>query len=232
MARKKTSPWRLRLLGIAVLLAMAGGGWGWWHLGHWSPPRADFPLQGAEVGGEDGPVDWVALKTLGADFVYLDASASAFARDPAFVDHLEAVKAAKLQWGAVHRYDPCQPAERQAANFVTVVPREGSALPPAVWLDQLADDCPIKVSDAAIESELTTFLNQIETHTGKAAILKISGQFESRYQIAARVDRNLWLERLRFQPDYAGRPWMLWTANDRLATAALEGGVRWVVVQP
>ena len=32
--------------------------------------------------------------------------------------------------GAVHRYDPCQPADRQSANFVTVVPRDAKLLPP------------------------------------------------------------------------------------------------------
>ena len=232
MARKKNGRLRLRLIGVALLLLLAGGIWGWWHLAGWTPSRSQFPVQGVEVGSEDGAVDWVALKAVGADFAYLDASASAFARDPQFVENLEAAKAAKLQWGAVHRYDPCQPADKQAANFVTVVPRDSAMLPAAVWLDQLADDCPIKVSDAAVESELTTFLNQIETHTGKAAILKISRSFERRYKIAARVDRNVWLEQLRFQPDYAGRPWALWTANDRLSLPALAGGVRWVVVQP
>jgi lysozyme len=232
MARKKNSRLRLRLIGMLLLVLLAGGGWAWWHLAGWTPPRAEFPVQGIEVGGEDGPVDWTALKAIGADFAYLDASASAFARDPEFVENHEGAKAAGLQWGAVHRYDPCQPADKQAANFVTVVPRDSAMLPAAVWLDQLADDCPIKVSDAAVESELTTFLNQIETHTGKAAILKISRSFERRYQIAARVDRNVWLEQLRFQPDYAGRPWALWTANDRLSVPALDGGVRWVVVQP
>ena len=68
--------------------------------------------------------------------------------------------------------------------------------------------------------------------TGKAAILKVSRSFEQRYKISARIDRNVWLEQLRFQPDYAGRPWALWTATDRLSTAALEARVRWVVVQP
>lgn len=232
MARKKNTRLRLRLIGAALLLLLAGGAWTWWHLSQWTPPREEFPVQGVEIGGEDGPVDWVALKTIGADFVYLDASASAFARDPKFVENVEAAKAASLQWGAVHRYDPCQPAEKQAANFVTVVPRDSAMLPAAVWLDQLAGDCPIKVSDAAVESELTTFLNQIETHTGKAAVLKVSRSFERRYQISARIDRNVWLEQLRFQPDYAGRPWAMWTANDRLTLLALEGGIRWVVVRP
>jgi lysozyme len=201
-------------------------------LRHWQPERASFPLQGAEIGSSDGDVDWKALKAIGADFAYLDASASTFARDSGFVKNLEDARAARLQTGAVHRYDPCQPADKQAANFVTVVPRDGTMLPPAVDLDQLADDCPIKVSDQAVESELMTFLNQIETHTGKPAMLKLTRRFENRYHIARAIDRNLWLVRDRFQPGYAGRPWMLWTANGALANVADAEPVRWIVVQP
>src|SRR5512143_1960149 len=162
MARKLSSRTRLRLAGLMILLALVAGTWIWWQLHHWTPPRAAYPMQGVEISSVDGSVDWRALKAIGADFAYLDASASAFARDPAFVQNLEDARAAMLQVGAVHRYDPCQPADRQAANFVTVVPRDQTMLPPAVELDMLGDACPVKVSDAAIESELTTFLNQVE----------------------------------------------------------------------
>lgn len=232
MARKGSSRWRLRLMGVVLLLAVIGGTYAWWDMSHWRPQRPAFPMQGVEIGAQDGAVDWKALKAIGADFAYIDASASAFARDPAFVKNFEDARAAGLQVGAVHRYDPCQPAERQSANFVTVVPRDSSLLPPAVELDMLADDCPVKVSDAAVDSELMTFLNQIETHTGKATILKVSARFEDRYHVAATIERNLWLVRDRFQPDYAGRPWMMWTANSALANDADAVPVRWVVVQP
>ncbi|WP_296677073.1 glycoside hydrolase family 25 protein [Novosphingobium sp.] len=233
MARKSPSRrLRLRLLGVALLIALAGGAWGWWQVKHWQPDRRVFPMQGAEVGSADGVIDWRALKAIGAEFAYLDASASAFARDDSFSRNLEDAKVAKIQVGALHRYDPCQPAERQAANFVTVVPRDPKMLPPAVELDMLGDDCPVPVSDQSIESELTTFLNQIENHTGKAAILKLTPRFQSRYRIASQIDRNLWLVRTRFQPDYAGRPWMLWTANGQLSNQATKDGLRWVVVQP
>ena len=188
MARRKSSRPRLRLLGALLLLGLLIAGWGWWSLHHWRPSPTDFPAQGIEVGSEDGVVNWKAAKAIGASFVYLDASASAFARDPAFVKNLEDARAARLQVGAVHRYDPCQPAEKQAANFVTVVPRDGSMLPPALDLDLTAEDCPVKVSDAAVESELMTFLNQIETHTGKPTILKISSSFQKRYRLAAKID--------------------------------------------
>ena len=230
MPRTKISRARLRLAGALLLLALVSAGWAWWSLRHWRPLRADFPVQGIEVGSQDGAVNWKAAKTIGASFAYLDASASAFARDPTFVKHLEEARAAKLQVGAVHRYDPCQPAEKQSANFVTVVPRDAKLLPPAVDLDMLADDCPVRVSEAAVESELMTFLNEIETHTGKATILKVSSRFERRYHLAARLDRNLWLVRNRFQPTYAGRPWMLWTANSMLGSEASDQPLRWVVV--
>jgi len=230
--RRTGGNWRLRLAALVLLAGLVGIVALWWHLRGWTPPRAAYPNQGVEVGTMEGAVDWPALKAVGADFAYLDASASAFARDPAFVKNLEDARAARLQVGAVHLYDPCQPAEKQAANFVTVIPRDAKMLPPAVDLDRVADDCPVPVSDAAVESELMTFLNQIENHTGKPAILKLSRRFEKRYHIAAAFDRNLWLTGERIEPDYAGRPWLLWTANNRLVTDASVEPLRWVVVQP
>lgn len=233
MARKRMSGRvRLRWLAGLLLAVLIAGGAAWWHLRHWQPPRSAFPVQGVEIGDADGSANWTALKTIGADFAYVDASAGAFARDRSFSGNLEAARRAGLPVGAVHRYDPCQPAGPQAANFVTVVPRDRKLLPPAVELDQTAEDCPVRVSDQAVESELMTFLNQIETHTGKAALLKVTSRFEDRYGIAARLDRGLWVVGDRFQPDYAGRPWTLWTANDALATEAGDEPVRWVVRQP
>ena len=232
MARRTSSRTQLRLLGSLGLAALLAGLFAWWHLHHWQPDRRAFPVQGVEVSEEDGEVDMKAVKAIGADFAYLDASAGAFARDPGFTNNLEASRAAKLQVGAVHRYDPCQPADKQAANFVTIVPRDAVLLPPAVELDRLGDDCPVKTGEAKVESELTTFLNEVEAHTGKPALLKVSRTFEKRYAIAAKVGRNLWLTRERFQPDYAGRPWTLLTANRHLETEAGDRPLRWVVLQP
>lgn len=232
MARKRGSRTYLRLLGALLLMALVGGGYLWWHLHHWRPDRAVYHVQGVEIGMRDGDVDWRAIKAIKADFAYLDASDGAFTRDPTFDRNLDAAHAAGLQVGALHNYDPCQPADRQAANFMTIVPRDPAMLPPAVELDRTGDDCPIKVSEAAIQSELTTFLNQVEMHTGKPALLKLTERFQKRYHIAGVIDRNLWLVRNRFQPDYAGRPWTLWTANEALANEADGTDLRWVVVQP
>lgn len=232
MGRKRAIGWRARIGAALLLAALSAAGWAWWQGEHWRPEPREFPVQGVLVGGRDGAVDFRAFRAIGARFAYLEASDGADRRDPAFVRNLRAVRGSGLGYGVVHRYDPCEPAERQSANFMTIVPRDAGLLPPAIALEDTAKDCPRRVSEQAVESELTTFLNQIEGHAGQPAVLLVSPRFEDTYRIAGRIERNLWLERDWMQPDYAGRPWTLWTANSHYRTEASEEPVRWVVLQP
>src|SRR3546814_5523554 len=91
------------------------------------------------------------------------------------------------------------------------------------------DDCERKVSDAAVESELLTLINQIELHTSKPVILKPTREFEARYRIGERLERDLWLVRDLFEPDYAGRPWLLWSANRSRVTEAAKEPLEWEI---
>ena len=232
MGRKRAFSWRRRLAALLALVLVGAGGWLWWQGRHWIPPRDAFPQQGVLIGNRDGEASFKALKAIGADFVYLEASRGASARDAAFAGNLGRVRESGLPFGVVHAYDPCVAAERQTANFVTIIPRDETLLPPAIALERPATECHDPVSEAGVESELTTFLNEIEGHVGKPAVLKLAPAFEERYHLAARIERNLWLERDWLQPAYAGRPWTLWTANSQLRTAASDQPLRWVVLQP
>jgi lysozyme len=232
MGRKKASGWRWQL-GAAVLLALAGAAiWAWWQAQHWTPPRAEYPVQGVLLGETDGGVDFRALEAIGANFVYIEASKGASSRDRAFSTNLAALQGGTMPFGAVHEYDPCVPAERQAGNFVTMVPRDANMLPPVIALDKLASSCGDPAIEQGLEAELTTFINQVEGHSGQPVILRISEAFEAEHAVAARIERNLWLERSYLEPEYGGRPFTLWTANPALATEVTEEPVRWVVAQP
>jgi lysozyme len=216
---------------IAVLLVGAVLTAAWTESRRWTPDRARFPVQGAWLDAHDGPIDWRLLKAGGADFAYLTASEGAGRRDEAFSAGLDAARAQAVQVGAVHVYDLCAPADAQAANFVTIVPRDAALLPPAISLDLESRSCPAPPGEAAMQSELTTFLNQIEKHTEKPAILMVSRSFESRYRLAALVDRNLWVRQDFLEPGYAGPAWVMWTATGRLRIGGMAGPVRWVVVR-
>ena len=232
MGRKRAIGWRARIGGGLLLAALAAGGWAWWQAQHWRPAESEFPVQGVLVGSQDGRPDFRGFRAIGADFAYIEASEGAGARDPAFGRNWRAVRGSGLSFGVVHLYDACERAERQSANFMTIVPREAGLLPPAIALLETAEDCPKRVSEQAVESELTSVLNQIEGHAGQPAVLLVSPAFEEAYGIAGKVERNLWLARDWFQPDYAGRPWTLWTANAHYRNEASEEPVRWVVLQP
>lgn len=230
--RRRPAISRGRWLAFALLLVLAGLGTGWWKSRTWTPARNDYPVQGAWISDADGAVDWPLLKNGGADFVYLTASNGTSGRDAAFADSLEQARKLKIQAGAVHVYDPCAPTEGQAGNFVTTVPRDSALLPPAVRLDLDPQACAAAPGDAAMQSELTTFLNQIERHAGKPALLMLSSRFEKRYHMAAVIDRNVWVEGSFLMPGYSGRPWVLWTANRTFRSKAVEGPLQWVVVRP
>ncbi len=220
------------LLAVLATLIAGAAGWWWWQGRNWRPPEADYPVQGALVGEHDGPVRFDIVRGLGGSFVYLEASRGAQGRDRDFIDNLAAARKAGLMVGALHVFDPCAAADTQAANFVIAVPRDAQLLPPAILLDADAEFCPEPVSEAAIQSELMTLVNQIEAHTGQPVILAPGPAFERRYRVGGRIERNLWLMRNRVEPTYAGRPWTLWTANDALATDAAAQPLRWVVARP
>lgn len=232
MGRKRAFSWRTRLGAFGLLLAVGGAVWAWWQAQHWMPSRVDFPTQGVLVGAADGVVDFRALAATGANFAYVEASQGAEGRDAMLAANLRALAQAGLPYGVVHSYDPCVPAQQQAGNFVTIVPRDTAMLPPVIALQVPASQCADPVTEAGMEGELTTFLNQVENHTSQPAILLLGKDFEGRHHIATRIERNLWLEQGWLEPDYAGRPFTLWTANPHLWSAVAEQPLRWVVVQP
>lgn len=220
----------LWLVALAVVLAVSVGIW--WNLARWQPDAAEYPVQGVWLTGDEPAVSIPELPGAGASFVYVTASEGARVQNDAFTATVEAARKAGMQVGAVHRFDPCVSADRQSANFVTVVPRDVAMLAPAVMLTGSGDDCRPRVRAEELESELVVFLNQIEMHAGQRAILAPSAAFEAHYHFGARAERGLWLARDWLPPEYAGRPWELWTANAGLRIAPVDGPVHWVVARP
>lgn len=230
--RAKKRKWWVYLLALLVLAAIGVWSWNWWEMRSWVPSAELYPEQGAAISEYQGAVAFPTLRARGAQFVYLAASSGASGQDGRFGDNLKSARDAGLKIGAVHGFDPCIPADQQSANFVTMVPRDDRLLPPAIALYDTSDDCAEKVSDASVESELMTLINQVEMHSGKPVMLKVSERFEKRYRISAQLERGLWLTRDKIAPAYGGRPWLMWSASRSLVTQASSEPVEWLVVQP
>lgn len=233
-ARKKkagSAIWAFRGAALLVLIAISFAAWFWWDMRGWRPDSELYPEQGAVVPVQPQSTNLVTLKATGAQFAYLRLAPDARALDDDFASRYARAFDAGLEVGVLLPFNPCLKADVQSALFVQMVPRDPQLMNPAIELGVTAGHCASPVSDAAVESELMTLINQIELHSGKKAILKLGRDFELRHNIARMIERDLWLERDRARPDYAGRPWLLWSANSQYISEASDEPIEWVVVQ-
>ncbi len=232
--RKSKGGWLRRLFQLAALIALCAliySAWFWYEMRSWRPDEALYPEQGAVIAAGASNVRFETLKATGASFVYLELAQEGGAPDPGFRERLRAAKASGLKVGIMQAFDPCQRADPQSSRYTRMAARDPKLLPPVVQLARLPDSCETRVTDAAVTSEVTTLINQIEGHAGKPVILRLSAAFERRFRLAGSVDRDIWLESDRFRPDYAPRPWLLWSANSQLVSEASKEPIEWVVVQ-
>lgn len=234
--RKAKRGWRdnafrlLRRIGGASVVLLLLAALALWWAARWTPDRSRYPIQGVTIDAGNGTVHWGSIKAAGADFGYMMATAGNKGVDTMFIRNMAGAREAGIQAGAIHRYNLCQLATDQAANFIRHVPRRADALPAVVWLDY-DNRCPDRPTRALLLSELATFLAQIEAHMGKRSLIAPGPAFEADYKVTSGIARTAWLRRDFFEPDYAAHPWAMWQANDYVRLSGADGTVGWNVLR-
>lgn len=215
--------------GLAVVVALALALW--LYARAWAPSRDQYPVQGVTISADNGPVDWGTLAAQGADLAYIRAVNAADRRDPAFAANWLGARTAGLRYGALIEFNLCRRASDQATRYMTTVPRDNAALPPVIRL-AFSSTCTARPNRDMLLSELNTLVNLVEGHAGKTVVLNVTEDFDKAYDIGSGINRTLWLDGNFFPPDYATRPWVMWTANDMRHIDGINGPVRWNVVAP
>lgn len=219
----------LRMLALlALLVGVALFGWHRWSSG-WRPDAAQWPVQGLALGPQNEPVSWPGIAQGPARFAYISATDGARIANPNFTRDHDAASLHNIRTGAIHHYAMCASAGDQAAAFVRLVPRESAALPTLVMLEP-DPDCARQPTRALLLAELSTFLGQIETHMGKAAVIAPDAAMEAQYDLARAINRPLMLRAVRSEPAAESSGWALWLANDRLRLPGASGSVDWLVL--
>lgn len=221
----------IRIAGLAFVLTAALSAGLWLYSRGWHPSDSEFPVQGIDVSHHQGRIQWPLLKSQGVDFAYIKASEGGDFRDPMFAANLKGAAESGIKRGAYHFFTLCRPGAGQAANFVSVVGNASDMLPPAVDLE-FGGNCAARPSRDALLSELRLFLERVEAHSGKRALLYLTEEFEAAYRVSEAVDRPLWLRSLVRRPAYGARPWQIWQASNFRRLRGIEGRVDWNVARP
>ena len=165
-------------------------------------------LTGIDVSHFQGHVDWDAVKAAGCAFAFAKATEGAGVTDPYFAANWAAMKAAGLLRGAYHFYRAQQPAEQQAAHFLSTVQFEPGDLPPV--LDIEVND---GVTGQSLVGGVQTWLDAVEPVAGVTPIIYTAASFWDTHLGDQFGAYPLWIAHYTNAPAPSPLPvgWTVWT---------------------
>lgn len=220
--RRRFRRWPI-VVGTVLAVVSAATAWGWfvWLPGY-RPDLQQGERYGIDVSNHQGRIEWERVALDDISFAYIKATEGGDFVDSRFTENWAGARAAGLTTGAYHFFTLCAAGDRQAQNFLHVVPRSPDALPAAVDLE-LAGNCGARPGQAAVDRELRAFLALVEEATGVDVVLYVGDDFEARYQVRGSMGRPLWIRRLLRRPDVTG--WVIWQASSFAKVDGVSGRV-------
>lgn len=213
--------WRRAAVGLVVALVAAWIGWYRW-LPEYRPSLRAGERYGIDVSHHQGSIDWSRVAADHVERVYIKATEGGDHVDGRFAENWAGARTAGIERGAYHFFTLCRPGAEQARHFVETVGVDPDALPAAIDLE-LAGNCRARPADAALRTELSTFVKLVESATGKPVILYLGGDFEHRYRVREWMIRSLWRPRFLRRPGVDG--WLVWQVHGFAHVQGIGGRV-------
>ena len=177
----------------------------------WRPDLRAGERYGIDVSNHQGQIDWDDVAGDNIAAVYMKATEGRNFVDKRFAENWAGAAAAGIPRGAYHFFSVCSPGAEQAANFLKVVPLDPKALPPVVDLEFA--DCGDRMDPAAMQRELTVFIEAVEAKIGKKVVLYAISSFTNTYPLPDGLIRDRWVRRLAKRPP--NEEWAVWQVSDR-----------------
>jgi lysozyme len=194
-----------------------------------SPTLAALHIRGVDVSYYQGDIDWPTLRANGVSFAYIKATEGGDYLDSKFAHNWAAAEEAGLKRGAYHFYYLCRPVREQIAWFVSHVPRDPDALPPAVDMEWVptSKTCTVRPPRAKIIADLQLFLDSLEHHYGKRPLIYATASFHHDVLEGAFNDYPFWLRAIDGPPGerYGFRPWHFWQYSARGTLPGVNGHI-------
>jgi lysozyme len=213
-------------LGAVAVVAVAalGAVRGWWPV---HPPAAlRYDVWGVDVSHHQGRIEW---DRVAADrrlrFAYVKATEGGDLVDPRFETNWRDARRAGLRVGAYHFFSFCRPAADQARHFLSIVPRDPDALPPALDLE-LGGACARPPPPDVIVAEVAAWLAEVERGLGKRPAIYVTPEAYERFVRGRLVSHPLWVRDVLGEPSVdPGHAWSIWQFWPRGRVDGIAGPV-------
>ncbi len=190
-------------------------------------PR-QFAVHGVDVSRWQGDIDWVKLRTQGANFAYIKATDGGDHLDPMFKENWRGAHAAGLKRGAYHFFYWCRSAADQAEWFIRNVPKVEGALPPVIDVEwNHLSNCKKRPSRDVVLEKMRVFMDRLERHYGQRPVIYTAPDFYRDNLRNAFPDHPFWLRSVAAHPSkiYPGRKWVFWQYSGSGLSHGVKGRI-------
>ncbi len=190
----------------------------------YQPDPAAYPVQGIDVSHHQGPIRWPEVAKGGIAFAYIKATEGTDFKDRRFVENWVSSAKSGVGRGAYHFFTLCRPGSEQARNFIVTVPKDATALPPAIDLE-FGGNCKVRPEIADVKTSLTAFVAQLQAAYKKAPVFYVTHEFYVAYRDALPDHANLWVRSIAWRPSFGGSAWTFWQYHNRGSLEGIDGPV-------
>lgn len=187
-----------------------------------------YAVHGVDVSRWQGEIDWVRLRSQGANFAFIKATDGGDHLDPMFMKNWAGAAAAGIRRGAYHFFYWCRPASEQAAWFIRNVPKVAGALPPVIDVEWNGESrCRKRPSPAQVREKMQVFMDRLERHYGQRPIIYTAPDFYADNLKGAFTDYPFWLRAVAQHPSkvYPGRKWVFWQYSGSGLSHGVKGNI-------
>lgn len=187
-----------------------------------------YAVHGVDVSRWQGDIDWVKLRSQGANFAFIKATDGGDHLDPMFMKNWRGADAAGIKRGAYHFFYWCRVASEQADWFIRNVPKVEGALPPVIDVEWNGESrCKRRPSPAQVREKMQVFMDRLEQHYGQRPIIYTAPDFYADNLRGAFPNHPFWLRAVAQHPSkvYPGRKWVFWQYSGSGLSQGVNGKI-------
>lgn len=181
-----------------------------------------YAVKGIDVSHFQGTIDWEQVSSNPKwQFVYIKATEGRDMVDEQFKTNWDGARERGMLAGAYHFFTTQSTGTDQANNYIAIVPKDESSLPPVVDIEIALD----KDNDA-IRQELKQLCDALEAFYLQKPILYVTYDTYNTYIADQFASYEIWImDVIKFPTLKGDRGWTFWQYNHRARIAGIDGYV-------
>lgn len=187
-----------------------------------------YQVHGVDVSRWQADIDWMKLRTQGANFAFIKATDGGDHLDPMFQKNWRRAKEAGIKRGAYHFFYWCRVASEQADWFIRNVPKDPDALPPVIDAEYNGESkCKRRLTRAQYIEKIRVFAERLERHYGKRPIIYTAPDFYADNLSGELKEYPFWLRSVAAHPSvrYPNRRWVFWQYSGSGLSQGVSGKI-------